>query len=244
MLVTPAGWTMRDRFLALVMEKMGATPARVPWYPGAESRYDALTRGRAQVRRVGAEGGTLPWTLVAGLDARDAADAAFTTEPFCALVGEVQVGSAEPDAFLDAAVRFANERLWGTLSAAIVACGKTLSDRSTRAAVERAVRGLRYGSVCVNVWPGIAYASGTGPWGAYPGSQLTDIQSGRGLVHNTRMLERVEKLVVRGPAWSPIKLPYFPTHRTAHELGRRLSALEEDGSWAKLPGVVATALRG
>jgi acyl-CoA reductase-like NAD-dependent aldehyde dehydrogenase len=243
MLVTPRGWKMRDRFLALVMEKMGATPSRRPWYPGAESRHEALTAGRAEVKRTGGEDATLAWTLVAGLDPDDADEKAFSTEPFCPILSETQVGSADPLQFLDAAVRFANERLWGTLSAAIVACARTLADRTTAAALARAVRALRYGSVSINVWPGLAYASGTGPWGAYPGSPLTDIQSGRGFVHNTRMLEKVEKLVLRGPASSPLKLPYFPTHRSAHLLGRRLSTLEVDGSWAKLPGVIGAALR-
>jgi acyl-CoA reductase-like NAD-dependent aldehyde dehydrogenase len=243
-LVTPRGWKMRDRFLALVAEKLGATPPRRAWYPGAEARYAALTAGRGEIRRLAGGEGTLPWTIVTGLDATDASEKAFTTEPFCSILSETQLGSADPVEFLDAAVRFANERLWGTLSAMVLACGKTLGDRATRAAVERAIRELRYGSVAVNVWSGIAYASGTGPWGAYPGSTLADVQSGRGFVHNTRMLERVEKLVFRAPPWSPLKLPYFPTHRTAHDLGRRLAELEIDGSWRKLPGIVGAAIRG
>jgi aldehyde dehydrogenase (NAD(P)+) len=242
-LVTPRGWRMRDRFLALVMEKMGSTPSRRPWYPGAEARYAALTAGRSDVKRCGGGDGTLPWTLVAGLDPGDPDEKAYSTEAFCSVLFETQVGSADATEFLDAAVRFANERLWGTLAAALVACRRTLSDATTRAAVERAVLDLRYGSVSVNVWPGLAYASGTGPWGAYPGAPLNDVRSGRGFVHNTRMLERVEKLVVRGPPWSPIKLPYFPTHRTAHVLARRLAELEVDGSWAKLPRIAAAAAR-
>ena len=179
-----------------------------------------------------------------GLDPEDAGEKAFSTEPFCSIVSETQVGSEDPLEFLDAAVRFANERLWGTLSAAILACGRSLSDRTVAASLHRATRRLRYGSVCVNVWPGLAFSSGTGPWGAYPGSPLADIQSGRGFVHNTLMLERVEKLVIRAPPWSAIKLPYFPSHRAAHVLGRRLTSLEEDGSWRKLPGIVGAALRG
>jgi aldehyde dehydrogenase (NAD(P)+) len=192
---------------------------------------------------VGGGEGALPWTLVTGLDPEEVAERAFSSEPFCSILSETQVGSEDPLEFLDAAVRFSNERLWGTLSAALVVSGRTQSDRTTAAALDGAVRRLRYGSVCVNVWPGLAYSSGTGPWGAYPGSPLTDIQSGRGFVHNTLMLERVEKLVLRGPSWSAIKLPYFPSHRSAHLLGRRLASLEEDGSWRKLPGVVGAALR-
>lgn len=244
MLVLPRGWRQRERFLELVLGRMGVSPARRAWYPGAQQRYDLLTEGRSGVRRIGGGEGALPWTLLTGLDPGDTGEKAFSTEPFCSILSETQVGSDDPVEFLDAAVRFANERLWGTLSAAILASGRTMSDPTTAAALRRATRGLRYGSVCVNVWPGLAFSSGTGPWGAYPGSSLADIQSGRGFVHNTLMLERVEKLVVRAPSWSAVKLPYFPSHRSAHVLGRRLTSLEEDGSWRKLPGVVGAAMRG
>jgi aldehyde dehydrogenase (NAD(P)+) len=244
MLVLPRGWDRREQFLDLVLRSMAATPARRGWYPGAADRHRALSQGRADVRRVGGGEDTLPWTLVVGLDSEDAAERAFSTEPFCSILSATEVGSTDPVEYLDAATTFCNERLWGTLSAALLVCGRTEADRTTAAAVERAIRRLRYGSVCVNVWPGLAYSSGTGPWGAWPGAPLSRIQSGRGFVHNTRMLEHVEKFVLRAPAWSAIKLPYFPTHRSAHVLGRRLTALEEDGSWAKVPGIVGAAFRG
>lgn len=243
-LVLPRGWRQRDRFLELVLQKMALTPARRAWYPGAEQRYAALTEGRDEIRRLGGGEHTLPWTLLTGLDPDDPAERAFDTEAFCAVVFETQVGGEDPVEYLAAAVRFANERLWGTLSAALLVSARAQLDRTVSAAVERAIRDLRYGSVCVNLWPGMAYAAGTAPWGAYPGATLTDIQSGRGFFHNTRMLEHVEKFVLRGPSWSPLKLPYAPGHRSAHLLGRRLASLEEDGHWRKLPGVVAAALRG
>jgi aldehyde dehydrogenase (NAD(P)+) len=242
-LVVPRGWRLRDRFIDLVAAALASTPTRRPWYPGAEQRYEALTAGRSSVRRIGGAEGTLPWTLVTGLDPDDRGERAFRIEPFCSILSETQVGSEDPVDFLEQAVRFANDRLWGTLSAAVVVSRRNERDRTLSAALERAIRELRYGSVAVNLWPGFAFAAGTLPWGAYPGAPLTDIQSGRGFVHNTRMLARVEKSVLRAPAWSPIKLPYFPSHRSAHALGRRLTALEEDGSWARLPGVIAAALR-
>ena len=242
-LVLPRGWRLRDRFLELVLQKLALTPARRAWYPGAEERYQALTEGRDEIRRLGGGEHTLPWTLLTGLDPDDPGEQAFTTEAFCSLLFETQVGSDDPVEYLTEAVRFCNERLWGTLAASILVSARAQLDRGVAGAVERAIRELRYGSVCVNLWPGMAYAAGTAPWGAYPGSPLTDIQSGRGFVHNTRMLEHVEKFVLRGPSWSPVKLPWVPSHRTAHVLGRRLTALEEDGHWRKLPGVFAAALR-
>lgn len=243
MVVTARGWKLRDAFLAGVEHFMALAPARLAWYPGAAERYRALTEGRSSVRRVGEAEGALPWTLVTGLDP-DSEDAAFTTEPFCSIVSETSLGSDDPLEYLDRAVAFANRRLWGTLAAHLVVHPRTLSDPTLRAGVERAIGALRYGTVSVNCWAGLAFAFGTTPWGAYPGAPLTDVQSGRGLVHNTLMLEGVEKTVVRHPATTFPKPVYFPSHRTAHLLGRRLVALEEKGRWRDLPVVAAVAARG
>ncbi|HEY7723958.1 MAG TPA: aldehyde dehydrogenase family protein [Anaeromyxobacteraceae bacterium] len=241
MLILPRGWRHRERFLDLVLGKMGLAPARRAWYPGAFDRYRDLVAGRA-VRTAGGGDGALPWTLLPGLDASDREERAFRVEPFCSLLSETAVGSDDPAEFLDAAVRFANERLWGTLSAAVIVHPATA--RGERAALDRAVRDLRYGSVCLNLWPGFGYAAGTLPWGAFPGSTLRDVQSGRGFVHDTRMVGAVaEKAVMRAPVRPLAKLPYFPSHRTALELGRRLAALQARG-WTELPGVVAAGIRG
>ena len=137
------------------------------------------------------------------------------------MLWETRVGSPDPVEYLEAAVTFANETLWGTLAAHIVVHPRT-ARRSHDAGRARARDpALRYGTVSVNCWAGYGFAFGTTPWGAYPGAPLTDVQSGRGFVHNTLMLERVEKTVVRHPAVTFPKPPYFPSHRTAHASGAR-----------------------
>jgi aldehyde dehydrogenase (NAD(P)+) len=242
-LVTPRGWPGRPAFLEALERGLAIAPARRAWYPGAHERHRALTEGRPSVRRVGLDGeGTLPWTLVTGLDAASN-DRAFTTEPFCAVLSETSVGTDDPVAFLEAAVDFANERLWGTLSAQLVVHPRTLRDPATRAAVARAVRRLRYGAVAVNTWAAYAFALGTTPWGAFPGATLRDIQSGRGFVHNTSMLEDVEKAVIWHPAVHPVKPSFFPSHRTVPAMGRGLVRREVTGSVVPLAGVVAAAVR-
>jgi aldehyde dehydrogenase (NAD(P)+) len=243
MLVTPRRWRHRERFLDLVMAAMAKAPARQAWYPGAPDRYRRLTEGRPGLRATGQGAGTLPWTLVPGLDPTSR-DPAFVTEPFCSLLSETSVGSEDPLEFLEAATDFANEVLWGTLSAALLVHPATAADPATGPAVERAIRRLRYGSVNVNVWAGYAFGLGTAPWGAYPGSTLEDVQSGRGFVHNTLMLEGVEKCVLRHPAVSFPKPLYFPSHRTARAVGRRLTALEAGAGWSAVPGVVTAAVQG
>jgi aldehyde dehydrogenase (NAD(P)+) len=243
MVILPRGWRLRERFLDLVARFLFAAPARRGWYPGAAEKLAAFVAGRANVRRSAAPEGTLPWTVVTGLDPA-AEDPAFTSEFFCPVLGETSVGSEDPLEYLEEAVAFANERLPGTLSAQLVAPGAALADPVAGAAVRRAVRRLEYGSVGVNCSGAYCFAFGTTPWGGFPGRSLHDPRSGRGFVHNTRMLEGVEKAVAWAPALQPVKPVYFPTHRTLHRLGPPLVRLEGERDWSAFPAVVWAGLRG
>ena len=201
--------------------------------------------GRANVRTLdAAPDGALPWTIMPGLSSDDAEERAFSMEPFCSILSETAVGSSDPLEFLEEAVTFANERLWGTLSAAIVVHPATLRDPRVADALERAITRLRYGAVAVNGWPALVFSFCTAPWGAHPSSTLADIQSGRGFVHNTPMLEGIEKAVIRFPLTANPKPVIFPGHRSAHTLMRRLAYFEERPSWSKMPAVLQAALRG
>jgi len=241
-LVVPKGWDKRGRFLDIVADILEEVPLRKAYYPGARERYAAFTQGRPKARCIGAvTEDTLPWTIVEDLDPRNSQEPLFMTESFCPVLGETAVGSKDPVDFLNKAVEFVNDRLWGSLSATVVVHPKLAESAE---AVERAITRLRYGTVCVNAFPGMSFAFGSPPWGAYPGSTNADIQSGQGWVHNTAMLEGIEKVVARFPFMSFPKPVYFPGHRTARTLMRRMTALEENGSWLKAPGVVLAALLG
>jgi aldehyde dehydrogenase (NAD(P)+) len=243
LLVLPRGWRHRDRFLELVERFLRATPPRRSWYPGAGERLAELTAGRPAVREVAGPEGTLPWILLPGIDP-GTDDPFFTTEAFCPVLAETSVGSEDPLEYLDAAVAFANHRLWGTLSAQVLAPARTVSDATTGAALRRAVRRLEYGTVGVNCFAGYGFAFATPPWGGFPGQPLHDPRSGRGFVHNTLMLEDVEKTVVWSPRPEPIKPAYFPSHRTFHRVGRGLVAIEGRRDWSALPAVLWGGLRG
>lgn len=177
------------------------------------------------------------------LDANDKNERAFREEYFCPVLSETEVGSSDPLEFLDAVVNFANERLWGTLSATLVVHPKSMKDKGIAEAVENAIAKLRFGTVAVNAWPGMSFAFCTPPWGAYPGSTQKNIQSGTGFVHNTPMLEGIEKAILRYPLTTFPKPAYFPSHRTVDALMQRMTALEERQSFAKVPGVLAAAMR-
>lgn len=179
-----------------------------------------------------------------GLDPSDPGEPLFSTEPFCSILAEAPIGSADPVEYLERAVTFANNRLWGTLSATIVVHPMTLKDPRLGDEVERAITRLRYGSVAVNTWDGLSFCFGSPPWGAHPGSTPHDIQSGNGFVHNTAMLEAIEKVVLRHPITCQPKPAIFPNHRTTDRLMRRLTTLDASATWRHVPGVVAAAMRG
>ena len=71
-------------------------------------------------------------------------------------------------AFLPKAVKFANEKCWGTLSCTLIVDKDNL--KSNAKAVDAAVANLRYGCITVNMPSIVGFAMGHGPWGAFPGA--------------------------------------------------------------------------
>ena len=110
--------------------------------------------------------------------------------------------------------------------------------------MEKAVRELRYGTVAVNVWPAVSYAVMTPPWGGHPSASLGDIQSGLGWVHNTYLLDGIDKAVFRAPLVPMLKPAWHFDNRTTQITARRLTALEQSPSWVRFAGVAASAIRG
>ena len=245
MLVTSGAWPQRKDFLARVRAVLSAQKPRKAYYPGAFDRWKALTTGRDQVEKLGtAKEGELPWTLIFGLDSKKADETLFVTEPFCPILSETTLDESEPAKFLANATTFCNERLWGTLSAVLIVHPKTQAQSGVEAALEKSIAELRYGAVGVNVWTGLVYGLVTPPWGAHPSSTPEDIQGGLGWVHNTFMLEGIEKCVLRGPLTASPKPPWFVTHTNAHKVGEKLVDMEAHPSWLKVPAIALGVLKG
>jgi acyl-CoA reductase-like NAD-dependent aldehyde dehydrogenase len=239
----------RDRLLAAVRALLARVPPRRAYYPGAADRYHAFVAAHPEAERFGEEArdlaaDRLPWTLIAGLDPAARGDICYTTEAFCGLFGETPIGAGSVPEYLERAVAFANDTLWGTLNVTLLVPPAALADPAVAAAVERAIADLRYGTVSVNHWAAIGYGLVVTPWGAYPGHTAQDIQSGTGVVHNTLMFSRVQKSVVRAPFHARPKPVWFAAHRTAGRLAPRLVRFEAEPSPAKLPGIFSLALRG
>lgn len=241
--ILPRGWKLRDQFLQGLRKALERATDRLAYYPGSRQRLERYLATHRGTGFGGKSEGSLPWTLIHGMDPEATAEPLFQEEAFAPILVETSISGPDPVAFLDEAVNFANDRLWGTLAAGIVVHPKTMKDPTTGSAVERAINRLRYGSVNVNAWSGLLFAFCTPPWGGHPSSSPADIQSGTGFVHNTPMLEGIEKAVMRHPITMKPKPSYSISHRSAHDLMRRMTALDERASWTKVPAVLGAAMR-
>ena len=244
-LVTHAGWAQRGELLDAVRAILAETPTRRAYYPGAGDRFRRFLAEHPEGELYGeAADDELPWAFLTGLDPAARDDLAFRSEAFCSLFGETALDAPSPARFVDRAVEFANDVLWGTLNVTLIVHPDSLDDGETAAAVERAIAELRYGTVSVNHWAAVGYGLAITPWGAFPGHPPDDVQSGVGVVHNTLLFDRPQKSVVRSPFRNFPKPPWFVGHQTAGRLGRDLCAFEARPGWSRLPGIFWQALRG
>lgn len=242
-IVQQRDWPLREALLDAMGDVLSRTPTHLAYYPGAAERYAAFLDAHPDARRFGQpQPGHLPWTLIPDVDPDNADDICFTSEAFCSLVAESGLPASDPADFLDRAVAFANDTLWGTLGATIIVHPRSLADRRTAAAFERAIAALRYGTVSVNHWLGYAFYFGLSPWGAYPGSDLYDVQSGLGMGSNALMLDGAEKTVYRAPFHKLID-PYTVRSKRSAEFGRKFTVYDSTTSLASFVSLLWTSMR-
>ena len=248
-LVLPADWDGSSRMLDEIRRRLAASEPRVAYYPGTEERLSALQRAEPATQELG---GDVKRLFVADVD--PAVDHyGFCTEFFApAMVTTSLPGDAGQ--FLQRAVEFCNDRLYGTLSVNLIVHPKTR--RQLGADFDRAIAALRYGGIGINVWVGAAFLLPRAAWGAYPGHSYTDVQSGIGVVHNALMFDKPLKTVVSAP-FHPFprslpggentlfpKPPWFLTNKTSESTARKLTEFAAAPSAAKLPALFTSALRG
>ena len=244
-IVTHTAWPQREAFLDAVRRRLAAIPPKVAYYPGAKSRYESFVAAHPEGQTFGGRvDGRLPWLLVADLDPSRHDDPCFRTEAFCGVFAETSIAAPSAAEFVDRAVEFANDRLWGSLNANLIVSGRSMRDRAVGPAVERAIADLRYGTVSVNHWASLSFALAVTPWGAFAGHARSDIQSGTGTVHNALMFSRPQKTVVRAPFRARPKPVWFASHTSAHRLAHELVRFEASPSPLRLPRIFALALRG
>lgn len=241
LIVVAKGWPQKDAFLQAVREKLGKMPTRHAYYPTAQATWQRFTAAHPKHTLIGEQKpGTLPWTILEGVATDD--PFVLNNEPWCGIFSFVEIEATDAASYLDAAIPFANDKCWGTLSINLLIDARTeavLGDR-----FDRALADLRYGAIAVNCWSGLNYGLVNATWGAFPGHARNDIQSGQGVVHNGLLLDHPQKTIVRGPF---VHLPtpaWFTDHKNNLALGKAITAFEASPGWFGVPKVAFAALQG
>ncbi len=243
MLVLHAGWKQKPPFMKAVAEALRNTPRRYAYYPGAQQQYDKFLAAHPEANPVGARtDDVVPWTLIEGVDPNDPDELCFTMEAFCGVLGQTALEAEDTADFIQKAVDFCNDTMWGTLSCSMIVHPKT--QKAHADAIERAIADLRYGTVAVNHWAALAYGFCSTTWGAFPGHSMKDIQSGIGVVHNTYLFDKPQKTVVRGPFRVAPKPTWFASNKRTHKIAPLIAEFEASPSVLKLPGIVFNSLLG
>ncbi|TSI16008.1 aldehyde dehydrogenase family protein [Brevibacterium aurantiacum] len=251
--VVDARWPQREEFLDALAAVLDRIPYRAAWYPGSQRRIEKAAADHDHVESF--SNGHRQLVTIAGEAEVE------TTEYFDTVLGvktiRTDVGAADTlehrAAFLRDAVDYANDRLTGTLGANVIIAPDDRKNLGEQ--FDSEIERLRYGSIAINAWTGLAFLASTATWGAFPGHTLEDVQSGIGVVHNGLLIPHTERTVVSGPfrpfprsivggefALFP-KPPWFVTARSAARTGRALTAFSAAPSWAKLPGIFLSAFQ-
>ena len=242
-LVLYQGWAQRQAFLDALIDALSQVPPIRAYYPGSSQTQKTFVNAHPEAIEIG--GGLedhVPWTVIPDLDPTVRDDICFRRESFSGMCGEVSLNAASVPEFLNRAVEFLNNTVWGTLSATMVVSEQSLADPPIAAAVERAIADLHYGTVALNGPGTLGFYTMMAPWGGYPGSSLQDIQSGTCRVTNFLMLHRPQKTIVRAP-FKMWPYPFLGTAKNLHVFSRKLAEFEVDTSLANLPGLFWSGIR-
>ncbi|MCQ4118140.1 aldehyde dehydrogenase family protein [Rhodococcus tibetensis] len=243
-LILSSDWAQREEFLAVLRDVLDTLPARAPWYPGTDRKLASAASSYPEAEQHGGR-------VLIEVNETTSQDL-LTTEYFGPVLGFTSLPGTGIE-FLRAAVDFANTKLDGTLGASLIVAP---ADRKRMgSAFDDAIADLHYGTIGINVWSAIGFLLPSVSWGAYPGNTLEAVGSGIGIVHNSHLVDNVERSVLTGPfrpfprsvlngeiALSP-KPSWFVTARSAKSTAQKLTGYAAAPSWLEMPAIFAAAFR-
>lgn len=242
LLVTSKNWAQREEFLAKLKAFLKNRPNRFAYYPGSDRKFDSFITAHPEAEILTEKNkDEIPWTAIFNVDSHSD-DMVFSNEAWCGIITETALDSQDTSQFLLKASQFCNEKVWGTLSMGLIIDPKT--QKANQAALDQAIKQLRYGSVAINCWPALSYGLTITTWGAYPGHTLDNIVSGIGVVHNTYMFKDPQKSVVWAPFTTFPKPPWFCSHEKGAVVAQKLVDFEFAPSIFKVPGIAINAMLG
>jgi acyl-CoA reductase-like NAD-dependent aldehyde dehydrogenase len=252
-LILPKGWDKTAELMGNVADVMAKHTKRAAYYPGAEDRQKAFVDHAKSPQKLDRGADVAPLYL-ADMAEGDS-DWLTQTEVFTSALGVMHIEAQNAETYLIEAIKWANDTLYGTLGGNIIIHPATIRAMG-RKRFEEIIAEFRYGAIAINAWSGLAFLVTACPWGGFAGATLQNVQSGVGTVHNTFMLENVERTVIEAP-FRPFprnllsggmsllpRPPWFVSNKRQHHIGRLLTRFQHKPSWFKLPRIFFHALLG
>lgn len=235
-LVTWRRWNDQPQFLDLLQHTLDSIPRRPAYYPNALENYRGATGSSAEL----GPDGSLPWTVLRDVDPA-AMPGYFASECFTNVCVEVAIDAASEQHFLDQAVDFVNEKLWGNLAAAITIHPECRWPEPHERRLQSCLKRLKHTAIAINQSPGVIFWMMSAPWGGSAQATLSDPQSGIGKAHGTLLLDRVEKTVLEGPLVVHPNPFWLPSHPDPEPVAWRLLELYHDPSVWHLANMLTAA---
>ena len=235
LIVTCQQWPQRKQFLDLLDSILLRIPSRYAYYPGASQRFERFSGDTPRDQEY------LPWKLRRGINPNSVPHL-LREESFTCVCGEFSIDANSGASFLRQSVELANQKIWGTLAANL-----TMPNRFRRQEgelVDEMLGELRYGTIGINQWAGVSFALMSPPWGGFPNTNLQNVQSGIGFVHNTFLLDEPQKTVLSGPLRMHPKPIWYSTHRHPEKVAWDLLELYLHPSTTRLPKLMWHAATG
>lgn len=211
-LITCKQWPQREAFLTAVRERIKeCLPYRL-FYPGVRKAYDehkAALGGSDITSQQKALPGEDPAPLLfrtgVAINENGEDPLAVRCEAFAPILIEVPIDTqVDFEQYMPAAVKFAEDKCWGTLTCAI-----TMDDHTkakNQLALDSILDGMRFGAIGVNVPPSLANIYPALTWGGFPGHTNRDVQSGIGILGNFYCYKHAEKTILQGRANNLLQL--------------------------------------
>ena len=247
--VLPDGWSGTETLMKYTKERL-AKIKRPAYYPGALDRMAAFRKKSKTLEEVARKDS--PPVLINHLSD----DPIFAEEEYFAPVMALHhLKAKDSETYLRDAIKFGNEKLYGTLGVHVMIHPKTIAQIG-RERFDEILTDLRYGTICINAYAGLNFLSTRTSWGAFPGHTLKDIQSGIGTVHNTLMFDKPERSIVEAPFYpfprSFLKgkfsllpnPPWFQSNRQHLRIAKALTHFFNRSTFLGFLRVISLALRG
>jgi hypothetical protein len=197
--ILPKNWEGSKILMNKLKDLMEKSQQGINYYPGTDQTIQEVLECYPNALKFGKwTKDSQPLIFATDLDPTKN-EPAFTREFWMTFAGQVSLEGDTPEQFLRNAIKFANQRLWGTLVATLFVDPVTLKSLEDTGVMKKAIDDLHYGNVTINVWPVITALAGQNSEGGYPGSTYNDIQSGNIITRNSLMLDKIEKTVFYGP---------------------------------------------